>query len=171
MSSAAPNPGFVCTACRQPMDRQLFFDFPVHVCRGCRALFLKETTLNKIVRVPRPVCDPATPPAQRTPFDAAMLQPSVGVFPPTLQCPRCRKPLRRQIYRGSAVPADMCYPCTALLLTPGTLPLIYDFTHSPVRAARRAEIEHLFREHTRNMESFLDDLRRNAPLYHPGGLL
>jgi hypothetical protein len=49
-----------------------------------------------------------------------------------------------------------------LFLDAGELQLIYEFTHSTKRAAKKAEIEMLLAEHTRNMINMIHDQRRES---------
>ncbi|HTL53006.1 MAG TPA: zf-TFIIB domain-containing protein [Planctomycetota bacterium] len=156
-----PPPTLTCPACRQPMAVQKLIDWPVAVCSACHGVWLLETTLNKIVRVKRDLADPPAG-AAASPFLTAMREPLRTRPHPALSCPQCGKPLRTQIYRGSGVPVDQCYPCLSLFLDAGELQLIYEFTHSTKRAAKKAEIEMLLAEHTRNMINMIHDQRRES---------
>lgn len=146
-----------CPVCRQPLAGQPFIDWPVQVCAGCRGLWLPETTLNKIVRVKRNLPQPLPPHSPLAAFAAAMQEPLHTRPRPERPCPQCGKAMQTQIYRGSGVPVDQCYPCMSLFLDAGELPLIYEFTHSAKRAARRAEIEKLFEDHAKRREKELRD--------------
>ncbi|MGH7146051.1 MAG: zf-TFIIB domain-containing protein [Planctomycetota bacterium] len=160
---ALPSAG-PCPVCGRALAVQQFFDWPVRECAGCAGIWILETTLNKVIRENRVLPDAAAPVETIDPFARAMRQPLHPRKAGAPLCPQCGQALRRQIYRGSGVPVGQCYPCMSLFLDPGTLNLIYQYMHSPRRAAYKAEIEKIFKDIHKTV--LLEAMDRNIP---PGG--